>query len=142
MIQNLGFSQIILDYFTGTIPHAVIAFGISAAIALLSICLLSFTYRLAREKKKTRVLPAPQESLPALTDARKDTEAQTQNGDLSPVSPVFQAFTKDLIASAVAKGVPVGPLQSVLGNLIAAGIYDEDIPGRLLAAADQPTSTG
>jgi hypothetical protein len=31
----------------------------------------------------------------------------------------------------------VAPLQTVLGSLIEAGIYDEDIPGRLLAAADQ-----
>ncbi len=139
MFQDLSFSETILDGFTGKVPQAVTAFGVIAAIAILLTCFFSFTYRLTREKKKKPVLSASQEKLPALTDASKDkdNEAQTQNGDFPPASPVFQAFTKDLIASAVAKGVPVAPLQHVLGSLVAAGIYDEDIPGRLLAAADQ-----
>src|SRR5262249_12152871 len=39
-------------------------------------------------------------------------------------APSFRTFAKDLVTSAQAKGVPVAPLQMVLGSLVEAGIYE------------------
>ena len=44
---------------------------------------------------------------------------------------VRRVFQEELVRIAGAKGIPVAPLQAVLGKLGAAGVPDEEIPARL-----------
>jgi hypothetical protein len=137
MLKGFGAFGIILDDITGKLSDEVIAFAVIAATTLFVFCLLVLTNKLRRRSKKKHLLPAFTENVPALTDNTHDTAVWGKDADLPASTPSSRTFAKDLVASAQAKGVPVAPLQTVLGSLIEAGIYDEDIPGRLFAGADQ-----
>jgi hypothetical protein len=88
-----------------------------------------FSHTAGRGKK----VPA----VPALTDKRHDAGPQEKHVPSVAGPPPVQAYIKDVVANAQMKGVPVAPLQTVLRSPIEAGIYEEEIPGRLLAAAGQ-----
>jgi hypothetical protein len=142
MLKGFGAFGIILDDITGKLSDEVIAFAVIAATTLFVFCLLVLTNKLRRRSKKKHFLPAFTENVPALTDNTHDTAVRGKHADSPASTPPSRTFAKDLVASAQAKGVPVAPLQIVLGSLIEAGIYDEDIPGRLLAGAINWPSCG
>lgn len=119
----------IIPFLSPALGHDVIVFCLVAAVAVILLCLCMFSHRAGRVKKA--------QQLPALTDERHDAGPQEKHVPSLADPPPVEAYIKDLVANAQMKGVPVAPLQTVLRSLIEAGIYEEDIPGRLLAAAGQ-----
>jgi tetratricopeptide (TPR) repeat protein len=137
MLATFGFFGTIFDVITGKLSYQVIGYAIIAAITILVLCGLILINKTAPTNAKKRLSPARAENLPALTDNRRGSAAGGTQPGSPPAASSSQAFAKDLVARAQAKGVPVAPLQSLLESLIQARIYEEAIPDRLVAAADQ-----
>src|SRR5215470_16333045 len=136
MLTNFGFFGTIFDVIAGKLSYQVIGCGIIATITILVLCGLILINNTRRTNAKKRLSPAQAENLPALTDNRRDSAAPGKQPGSPPAAPSSQAFAKDLVARAQAKGVPVAPLKTLLESLIEARIYEETIPGRLTVAAD------
>ncbi|MCI0599456.1 MAG: hypothetical protein L0Y50_03300 [Beijerinckiaceae bacterium] len=130
MLDSLGFLETNLHVLMEKINDEILILIAIAAATILVFLLFIFVNNLnSRSKGK--------EYLTAITDQSGELRRQVNQLDLTPSPAPHVAFAQDLVTSAVAKGVPIAPLQTVLCNLVEAGVSDADIPGRLLAAADQ-----
>jgi len=112
------------------LSHDAVVFCLFGAFVLIVLCIFDF-WRGPGWGSEKKVLLLAKTS--GVDDGRRQDKNVPSPADTAP----FQAFAKDLIVSAQARGVPVAALRAVLANLIEAGVYEEDIPSRLLAAAGQ-----
>src|SRR5262249_48299122 len=122
MLNGFGSFGTILNDITGKLSYEVIAFAVIAATTVFVFFLLVLTNQLRRRSKNKHFLPAFTENVQALADNTHDTAVRGKHADSPASAPSFRTFAKDLVTSAQAKGVPVAPLQMVLGSLVEAGI--------------------
>ncbi len=129
MLDSFGFIETNLHILMQKINDEIIVLSAISTIIILIFCIFMFLHNFNSKSKITQ-------NLRAITDQSGESGHQDVPMDMTGSPVASLAFARNLVTSAVAKGVPIAPLQTVLCTLIEAGVSDADIPGRLLAAAD------